>query len=82
MKLITANAPHIRSSDNVRAIMVDVLIALIPAVIGASVFFGWYALFLCILGMVVGELIDYIIMRWIRGRKDFVPDGSGAVTGV
>jgi len=82
MKLITANAPHIRSSDNVGFIMADVLIALIPAVIGASIFFGWYALFLSILGMAVGELIDYIIMRWIRGKKDFMPDGSGAVTGV
>lgn len=82
MKLITTNAPHIRNTDNVRAIMIDVLIALIPAVVGASVFFGWYALLLCILGMVSGELMDLIIMRWIRGKKDFVPDGSGAVTGV
>jgi len=82
MKLITTNAPHIRDTDNVRAIMIDVLIALIPAVVGASVFFGWYALLLCILGMIFGELMDLLIMRWIRGKKDFVPDGSGAVTGV
>lgn len=82
MKLISAYAPHLREEDDVRKIMLDVLIALSPAVIGAAYFFGWYALFLCIAGAVIGELFDIFVMRYLRGVKDFVPDGSGAVTGL
>lgn len=82
IRLKTGNSPHVRTQDTVRAVMIDVLIALIPATIAATVFFGWYALFLIVLGAVAGELIEFLIMRVIRKKKDFVWDGSAAVTGV
>jgi electron transport complex protein RnfD len=82
MKLMSTYAPHLREEDDVRKIMLDVLVALSPAVIGAAYFFGWYALFLCIAGAVIGELFDIFVMKYLRGIKNFVPDGSGAVTGL
>jgi electron transport complex protein RnfD len=62
--------------------MVDVLIALIPAVIFAVYYFGWQALFLCIIGALSAELIEFSIMRFLRKKKDFRSDGSAAVTGL
>ncbi|HCL98368.1 MAG TPA: electron transporter RnfD, partial [Fervidobacterium sp.] len=52
MKLLTTSAPHVRTQDSTRKIMIDVLIALIPAVIAATYFFGFYALILAIVGVV------------------------------
>lgn len=82
MKLVSAYPPHLRDTDDVRKVMYDVLIALTPVVIGAAYFFGWYALLLCVLGAVLGELFDFFVMKFLRKSKDFVPDGSGAVTGL
>ncbi len=81
MKLVVKDAPHLRSDDSVRKIMIDVLIALAPAIAGAALFFGWYALFLCVFGAVVAELIEWFIVRVLRNQKEFKPDFSAAVTG-
>ncbi len=82
MKLITKDAPHIRSEDSVRSIMIDVLIALGPAVAGSVLFFGWYALFLCLFGAFAAEMIEWFIVKVLRKQKEFVPDFSAAVTGL
>ncbi|MGC8820994.1 MAG: RnfABCDGE type electron transport complex subunit D [Fervidobacterium sp.] len=82
MKLLTTSAPHVRSEDSTRKIMIDVLIALVPAIIGATYFFGLYALLLSIMGMISAELIEFFIMRVLRKDKEFTPNGSAAVTGL
>jgi len=82
MKLVVANAPHVRSNDSVRKIMIDVLIALMPAVIGAVIFFGWYSLIMCIIGAFFAEFLEIFIIRVLRKQKNFKPDGSATVTGL
>ncbi|AKI98273.1 RnfABCDGE type electron transport complex subunit D [Kosmotoga pacifica] len=82
MKLTVAAAPHLRSGDDVRKVMIDVLIALIPASVAAVVLFGMKALLLIIISMVSAELIELFIMRVLRQRKDFKPDFSASVTGL
>jgi len=66
MKLLTTSAPHVRTQDSTRKIMIDVLIALIPAVIAATYFFGFYALILAIVGVVSAELVELFIMRVLK----------------
>lgn len=82
MKLVVANAPHVRSNDSVRKIMIDVLIALMPVVIGAVIFFGWYSLIMCIIGAFFAEFLEIFIIRVLRKQKNFKPDGSATVTGL
>jgi len=82
MKLLTSSAPHVRTQDSTRKIMIDVIIALIPSVIAATYFFGMYALVLSVIGMVSAEAIEFFIMRVLRKDKNFVPNGSAAVTGL
>ncbi|MCD6253121.1 MAG: electron transporter RnfD [Thermotogae bacterium] len=82
MKLNVATSPHIKSTDSVFKIMTDVILALVPALIAAVYFFGVRALLLAVLGIVGGETIEIFIMRYIRGVRDFKPDGSAAVTGL
>ncbi|MFN6991410.1 MAG: RnfABCDGE type electron transport complex subunit D, partial [Fervidobacterium sp.] len=82
MKLLTTSAPHVRTKDSTRAVMIDVLVALTPSVIAATYFFGLYALALSIIGIISAELIEFFIMRYLRKDKNFLPNGSAAVTGL
>ena len=44
-RLLTASAsPHVRTRDTTRGIMLDVLIALVPALVASVVLFGFRAL--------------------------------------
>ena len=44
LKLIASSSPHIRSNEDTRSIMLDVIIALMPALIMGIYVFGWRAL--------------------------------------
>ena len=46
LKLTISSSPHDHSSNSTQVIMRDVCIALVPALIGAVVFFGAHAPFL------------------------------------
>ena len=46
LKLIATSSPHIRAAENTRSIMLDVIIAMMPALIWAIVKFGFRALLL------------------------------------
>ncbi|MGC9320947.1 MAG: RnfABCDGE type electron transport complex subunit D [Kosmotogaceae bacterium] len=82
MKLSMMAAPHLRSEDNVRKIMLDVLIALSPAAVWAVVSFGLKALILILVCTVGAEALDFFVMRFVRHKKTFKPDLSGSVTGL
>ena len=44
LKLIASSSPHIRSSESTRTIMMDVIIAMIPALAMSVFVFGFRAL--------------------------------------
>jgi len=79
--MIVSTSPHIRSGVTTRGIMLDVIIALIPAMITAIVVFGWQAALL--LAVCVGGCI---VFEWgyekLVGRPVTVNDFSAVVTGV
>lgn len=82
MKLKLAAAPHFRTNDSTRKIMLDVLIALLPALIVSTWVFGVRALYIMLFSMVLAELIDFTIVKFIRKNKNYVPDLSASVTGL
>ncbi|HNU22660.1 MAG TPA: RnfABCDGE type electron transport complex subunit D [Mesotoga sp.] len=82
MKLSMMAAPHLRSEDNVRKIMLDVLIALSPAAVWAVVSFGLKALALILVCTLGAEALEFIVMRFVRQKKSFRSDLSGSVTGL
>lgn len=79
--LILSSAPHIHTKDTSRRIMLDVIIALLPAVVASVVIFGVKALGIiaaCVIAAVVSEaLFDLIV-----GKKQTVGDLSAVVTGL
>lgn len=74
-------APHIRSNNNVQRIMLDVIIALIPAFIGSVYFFGARAFLLtavCVLSCVISEFVFQKLMK----KEVQIWDLSAVVTGI
>ena len=43
LNLKASSSPHIRSNEDVRSIMLDVIIAMVPALVAAIYFFGFRA---------------------------------------
>ena len=80
-QLTLSVSPHIHSGRTTRRIMLDVLIALLPAAVAGVVIFGLTSLIViasCIVGCVGFEALFYVI------RKKPIPVGdlSAAVTGL
>ncbi|MGN0607283.1 MAG: RnfABCDGE type electron transport complex subunit D [Oscillospiraceae bacterium] len=74
-------SPHIHTSMNTSAIMLNVIIALVPAVIASVCFFGLYALFkiaVCVVSCVIFEFGCCML----RKKPNTTGDFSAAVTGL
>ena len=81
MKLTVSPSPHVHNPDTVTGIMLDVIIALVPA-LAASVFvFGFRSLLItavCVASCVLFEFVTRKIMR----RDTTIGDLSAVVTGM
>ncbi len=80
-KPIVSPSPHIHSGATTTRIMLDVLIALLPATVAAVVIFGLDALrvvLVCVASAVAGEFLFNLATK----RKQTVGDLSAAVTGL
>ena len=81
MKYITCVSPHIKSENDTRSIMLDVLIALAPATIFGVVIFGFSAL-LTIAVSVAAAMLCEALFCIILKKPQTVGDLSAAVTGL
>ena len=80
-KLTVSSSPHIRSSARTDRIMLDVIIALLPAVIAGTIIFGWRALLVvsvCTAACVAAEFVFNLLAK----KAQTVSDLSAGVTGV
>ena len=80
-KYVVSSSPHIANERTVTSIMVDVLIALLPAVVASVYFFGFYALFLEVLA-VASAIGAEALFNVITKREQTIGDCSAAVTGL
>ncbi len=62
--------------------MIDVLVALLPAVLVSVVFYGWSALMVLAVSVASCVLIEWLITRYLLKRPSTIADCSAAVTGV
>ena len=80
-KLIASSSPHIRSEETVQRIMLDVVIALMPAIIGSIYYFGFNA-FKLILVSIISAVVSEAICQKAMKRPVTVSDLSAVVTGI
>lgn len=81
MMLQVSSSPHIRDSVTTRRLMLDVVIALIPAIAASAYFFGYRALLVIALTTGSAVLFEYL-SRIILKRYNSISDLSAVVTGV
>ena len=81
LKLIATSPPHIRASENTRSIMLDVIIAMVPALAWAIWKFGIEALLLTAVS-VVGCVFWEWLYRKLMKKPQSVGDLSAVVTGM
>lgn len=79
--LIVSPSPHIHKGSSTQGIMRDVLIALVPALVAATVIFGFRALLLTAVCAVSCVLFEYLTRRVMK-REQTISDLSAVVTGV
>ena len=81
LKLIATSNPHIRGNETTRSIMLDVIIAMCPALIWAIIYFGVEALLLTAVS-VVGCVFFEWAYRKIMHKPQSIGDLSAVVTGM
>ena len=81
LKLIASSSPHIRSGEDTRSIMLDVIIALIPALCMSVYVFGFQALVLTIISIAACVFWEWAY-RKVMKKSSAVGDLSAVVTGM
>jgi len=79
--VVVSSSPHAHSGASIRRIMLDVILALTPAMVAACWFFRWNAVRLtvaCVISCVVAEFVARKSMK----RDATVRDLSAVVTGI
>lgn len=81
-KLLSVSpSPHVKHPDNTKSIMLDVLIAMLPALIWSVYVFGWRSLSLVLISVASCVAFEYFYQKIMKVRIT-AGDLSAAVTGV
>lgn len=81
MLKISAN-PHMQTARNTRSIMLDVVIALMPAAVAAVLFFGIDALRVILTSVAGCVLFEYLACRYWLKTANTTRDFSAVITGL
>ena len=80
-KLAVASSPHVSSPIGTRSLMLDVLIALVPALCIGIWFFGPRALTMTVVSVLACEIFEYGYRKLLK-KTNTCGDLSAAITGV
>ena len=81
MQLIISHSPHLKSAQDTQRIMLEVILALLPATIASIIFFKLSAVLLIVNCVITSVLTEEVITR-IRKKPSTVKDLSAALTGL
>lgn len=81
LNLLTTSAPHIRNKKSTQVVMLDVIIAMLPA-LAASVYFFKARALLLVLASVLSCVATEFVMQKLLKKKVRIKDLSAVVTGI
>lgn len=76
-----SSSPHIRTNDTIQKIMLDVIIAMVPAMVVSIIFFGISALSVILVSVISCVAAEAITQKLLKKRVT-ISDLSAAVTGI
>ena len=80
-KVVITSSPHIKSKEDTKSIMLDVLLALIPSLAVSTYVFGLRAILMTAVSIIACMVFEAIYDK-IVGKENTIMDLSAAVTGV
>ena len=80
-KLTVSASPHVRSNETTTGIMLDVILALVPALVMSAIYFGSRALVLTAV-TVASCVLSEFVCRKVMKRDNTLGDLSAVVTGI
>ena len=80
-QLIVTTSPHIRSADNVKHVMLDVLIALAPATIAGVYLFGFRSAVVLVVAVLTAVITEAAAEKFFKWQLT-IGDYSAVVTGL
>ena len=83
-KFLTISAsPHVYGDTNIKRLMFDVVIALLPALGFSIYFFGWGAIETTLVAIISCLAFEFLIQKYLLKKKQVsITDGSAIVTGL
>ena len=81
MNLTVTSSPHIRGDFRTSRLMLDVVLALLPALVVGAVVLGARALLVTLISMAAAVVAEYL-WSLILKRRNTIVDGSALVTGM
>ena len=81
LKLIATSSPHIRNAENTKSIMLDVIIALIPALAISIYYFGARALTVTCVSVIACIFWEWLYRKLLK-KPQSIGDLSAVVTGM
>ena len=80
-KFIVSSSPHVKGKDTTGKIMLDVIIALLPAVVCGTIVFGMRALAMVAVCVISCVVFEYLIRKILK-KSTTIGDLSAVVTGI
>jgi electron transport complex protein RnfD len=80
-KLIASSSPHIRNDETTQTLMLDVIIALLPALVASIFYFGFNSIIL-VVSSVASAIVTEFVCEKIMKRPITITDLSAVVTGM
>ena len=81
MALHISTGPHLRAKDDTRRLMLDVLIALLPATAASIYFYGLKAVLIILVSVAAAVLSEFVWQK-LAHKPIRINDCSAAVTGL
>ena len=81
-KYLVSPSPHIHAKTSTRSLMLDVIIALVPAILVSVLFYGWAELLVLAVSVASCVLLEWAITKWMLKKPSTVCDLSAVVTGL
>ncbi len=81
-KVIVSPSPHLHAKASTNSIMMDVVIALMPAIVVSILFYGWSELLVLAVSAVSCVGLEYLIARFLMKRPELFSGSSALVTGL
>ncbi|MBD5209727.1 MAG: RnfABCDGE type electron transport complex subunit D [Bacteroidales bacterium] len=80
--IIVTGSPHIVTRRSTRTVMLNVIIALLPAFACGVWFFGWRSLAVAAVSIIACMATEYICGRYMLGRRGSLRDCTALLTGL